>query len=199
MTETVSAPRQEVLRGPARRGSRVRSTAALLAVGLLVGVAGTWALRPLSEPPPVVRSLLDVQPAAELDAGGSLGVRGNRNPGGSRTALAWVPGERALVFVGRSRGVQRLYVRRLDARAARPIEGTDGAQVPTVSPDGQSVAFWADGVIRRVPLSGGPAAVVARTGSSPPFGMSWGPDGTLYLGHPDGRSGARHSTGPLSR
>jgi hypothetical protein len=39
---------------------------------------------------------------------------------------------------------------------ARPMIGTEGAQVPVVSPNGQWVVFWADGAIRRIPLAGGP-------------------------------------------
>ena len=43
------------------------------------------------------------------------------------------PDGQALVFVGRRDGVQQLYVRRLDAAEARPLAGTEGAQVPAVS------------------------------------------------------------------
>ncbi len=175
-------------REPARRWSRVRGAVAFLGLGLMAGAAGVWALRtPAATPSPVVRSLLDVQAADEVDAGGAV-VRDNSvpTPAGSRTALTWVPGARELVFVGRRGGAQQLFVRPLDASAARPLEGTAGAQAPTVSPDRQWVAFWADGAIRKVPLSGGPPAVVARDIACPPFGMSWGPRGELFLGHPSG-------------
>jgi TolB-like protein len=43
------------------------------------------------------------------------------------------------VFVGRRAGVQQLYLRRLDATEAKPLAGTEGAQVPAVSPDGRFV------------------------------------------------------------
>ena len=61
------------------------------------------------------------------------------------------------MFVGRRGGVQQLYVRRLDAIEARLLPNTEGAEVPTVSSDGQWVAFWARGMIKKVPIGGGPA------------------------------------------
>lgn len=88
--------------------------------------------------------------------------------------------------MGRRGAAQQLYVRGLDERDARPLPGTDDAQSPAISPDGQWVAFWADGAIRRVPLSGGPAAVVTKGLRLPPFGMTWGGSAQLYYGHPDG-------------
>ncbi|MCG6927560.1 MAG: serine/threonine-protein kinase [Acidobacteria bacterium] len=172
--------------GPTGRWRRSSVLAVALATGL-VGALGVWMIKPSPAPPAIVRSLLDVRPAAEVNAGGVAGgVLGVLTPGGSRTALAWVPGEGALLFAGRRDGVQQLYLRRLDASAAQPLAGTNGAQVPTPSPDGQWVAYWADRAVRKVLLSGGPAAVVAEAISSPPSAMSWGRDGALFLGHPDG-------------
>lgn len=68
--------------------------------------------------------------------------------------------------------------------AARPLAGTEGAAAPTVSPDGQWVAFWADRAIRKVPLSGGPAAVLVADVPCP-FGMTWGSSGQLLYGRPE--------------
>ena len=45
-----------------------------------------------------------------------------------------------------------------------------------MSPDGQSVAFSADGAIRTISLLGGPAVTVARGGAP-----DWGPDGVIYF------------------
>jgi serine/threonine-protein kinase len=170
-----------------RHGARLWLAAgavALLGVGALLGAAGARLLE-RDAPPPVVRALLDVRPAEDVNAGGTY-PQDLPTPGGSRTALDWTPDGRTLVFVGRRAGVQQLYVRRLDATEARPLAGTEGAQVPAVSPEGGWVAFWADGAIQKVPLSGGPAAVVAGDMPAPPQGMSWGDSDELFLGHPDG-------------
>jgi Tol biopolymer transport system component len=107
-------------------------------------------------------------------------------PGGSRTALTWTPDGQSLVFVGRRDGVQQLYVRRLDAAEARPLGGTEGAQVPAVSPDGQWVAFWAHGAIRKVPLGGGPVTDLASGPAGPPYGLVWDARGRMFYGRPVG-------------
>jgi Tol biopolymer transport system component len=149
-----------------------------LASSVVGGLAGWRLLAPEAPRPSVVRSLLDVRPAEELNAGGS-GADWLPTPGGSRTALAWTPDGRSLVFVGRRGGVQQLYVRALDGEEARALEGTEGALMPVVSPDGSRVAFWANGAIRTVPLAGGPAAVLTRDVWTP-LGMAWGEDGRLF-------------------
>ena len=154
----------------------------LVAVAIMGVVAGWLAGRSAPHRPlTVTRSLVDVLPADELYAYGANPVI-VFTPGGSRTALAWTPDGQALVFVGRRRGVQQIYVRRLDASEARPLAGTDGAVLPAVSPDGQWVAFWAGGAIRKIPLSGGPVDE-PRTGLRvPPRGLAWDDGGRVYFG-----------------
>jgi serine/threonine-protein kinase len=140
-----------------------------------------WLLRP---PPPrvsVARMSLDVRPAEALNAGG-VSATFLPTAGGSRTALTWTPDGQALVFVGRRGGVQQLYVRRLDAAEARPLAGTEDAQVPAVSPDGQWVAFWAGGAIRKVPLGGGPVMDLASRLALPPWGLVWDARGRVFFG-----------------
>ncbi|MGE5358106.1 MAG: protein kinase domain-containing protein [Bacteroidales bacterium] len=168
---------------------RHRTLAAIVAAGGLAlfaaGVGVMWLLRPAAPAMPVAWVSVDVRPADEVNAGGT--IPSTPTPGGSRTALAWTPDGRAIVFVGRRGGAQQLYVRRLDAAEARPLQNTEGAQVPAVSYDGQWVAFWADGAIRKVPLSGGPAMERAPAGDSPPWGLAWGADGRIFFGRDDNR------------
>jgi serine/threonine-protein kinase len=166
---------------PARR--RWALVASALAVAVVSGVVVGLVDRRVPATPrvAVVRSLLDVSPAEELNAGG-VSTTWLPTPGGSRTALAWTPDGRSVVFVGRRGGVQQLYVRDLDAEQARPLEGTEGAQVPVVAPDGRSVAFWASGAILRVALGGGPAAVLVKDVPSIPIGLASRGDGRLFYG-----------------
>ena len=177
-----------VLSGAQPRRRRWLQTALMAAgvlAGVIIGVGVMWLLGAPTPPPLPVRSSLDVRPAEEINAGGQSPTY-LPTPGGSRTALAWTPDGRALVFVGRRSGVQQLYVRRLDAAEARPLANTDGAQVPAVSLDGQWVAFWANGAIRKVPLGGGPVMDLKSGLVAPPSGLVWDARGQLFYGTWDG-------------
>jgi len=143
-----------------------------------------WLLRPPALHLSPARVSLEVRPADELNSGG-VSSGWIPTPGGSRTALTWTPDGQALVFVGRQDGVQRLYVRRLDGAEAHPIAGTEGGQVPAVSLDGQWVAFWAGGTIRKVPLDGGPAMDLASGIGSPPIGLAWDAGDRVFFGRSD--------------
>jgi hypothetical protein len=169
-----------------RRGLRTTILVASILVAAMIGAGVTWLLRPISPRAPLAGLSLNVLPAEDVNAGG-VSPSTVRTPGGSRTALTWTPDGRALVFVGRRGGVQQLYVRRLDSAEARPLPNTDGAQAPAVSADGQWVAFWADGSIRKVPLGGGPTMDLASDIASPPWGLAWDTDGRLFFGGDDGR------------
>ena len=175
--------------GTRRRPHWMRTlTLAVAAVAcILLGVFADRWLRPSVTPAsPVVRALLDVLPAEELNGGG-VAPLWIPTPGGSRTALDWMPDGRALVFVGRRRGIQQLYVRDLGRDEAHPLAGTEEAQAPAVSTDGRSVAFWAGGAIKRIPILGGPTSVLVPGLASPPRGMAWGPSGRLYYGRAEDR------------
>jgi len=66
------------------------------------------------------------------------------------------PDGRTLVFVAASSdGQPQLWVRPVDSVVSRPIAGTEGALLPFWSADSRSVAFVADGVLRRADLDGG--------------------------------------------
>jgi len=159
-----------------------------VAGGLLLFAAGSgvmWWLRPS---PQLAGLALSVSPAEELNAGGVALSPFRLTPGGTGTVFAWRSDGQALVFVGRQGGVQRLYVRRLDTAEARPLPNTEGAQVPSVSADGQWVAFWADGAIRKVPLAGGPVmGLVSGMVRPAPRGLVWDSRGRLFFGGGDGR------------
>jgi serine/threonine-protein kinase len=133
----------------------------------------------------VVHAMLDVAPADEM-YGGPARREISMTVGGSHTALSWTPDGRALVFAGVRNGVQQLSFRRLDDGRSQPIAGTEGAYMPVVSSDGQWIAFWSAGAIKKVPLMGGAATVLVSNAPLMPMGMSWNAAGLLYSG-PDGR------------
>ena len=185
-TSSASSPAISGIQPRRRRAPRMALLAAGVLAGAMIGAGVMWLLRPVPARSTVVRSTLEVLPAEVLNAGG-VGLTDIPTPGGSRTALTWTPDGQALVFVGRRGGVQQLYVRRLDAAEARPLAGTEGAQVPAASPDGQWVAFWAASVIRKVPLGGGPVTEMASGVATPPQGMAWDAHGRVLFGRDDGR------------
>jgi len=129
--------------------------AGLVVLAALAGVAVGRGLAPRPPEPMVVRSLLDLRPAEALIGPHALErTVGLGRP--SRTAIALSLDGRRLAFVARQGDRQQLYVRALDEDQARPLSGTEGADNPFFSPDGQALGFWSGGAIRRVALDGGP-------------------------------------------
>ncbi|HXT50928.1 MAG TPA: winged helix-turn-helix domain-containing protein, partial [Thermoanaerobaculia bacterium] len=98
--------------------------------------------------------------------------------------LAVSPDGRRIVFVAFDAKVpvdkdtKTLFVRELDSLTSRQLPGTKGAYAPFFSPDGRSVAYFADRQLWRVALSGGlPVALVPALGE----GASWGDDDTIVF------------------
>jgi hypothetical protein len=52
---------------------------------------------------------------------------------------------------------KRLWIRPLNSLDARPIAGTDDADLPFWSPDEEHLAFFAQGKLKKVAVTGGPA------------------------------------------
>jgi Tol biopolymer transport system component len=104
------------------------------------------------------------QPLAGLDIG---------------SALALSPDGTHLVYAARQGGVQQLYVRPLGALEAIPIPGTEGAVQPFFSPDGQWLGFFADGKLKKIPVSGGEALSLGD--ATDPRGGSWNSKGMIIF------------------
>jgi len=97
----------------------------------------------------------------------------------SNVALA--PDGTALVYVAREKGQNRLYIHNMTEEfTPKAIEGTEGGRNPFFSADGESIAFFAENMLKRVSLKSGTVAdivaveVVSRGGA-------WGPDDTIYF------------------
>ncbi len=161
-----------------RTGLLATAVVSVVTAGIVLGVAVGLRLHGTPSTGAVTRLSLDVRPADEVTAGGDFAPW----VGGSRTAMEWTPDGTAILFLGRRRNVQQIYVRRLDATEARPLAGTEGAMLFAISPDSQSVAFWEgkDRTIKKVALAGGPALSVTSY-MYRPVGLAWDSHGTLYL------------------
>ena len=94
--------------------------------------------------------------------------------------LALSPDGRRLVYAARGDDIAQLYLRDLDAFEAKPIAGTEGAQYPFFSPDGEWVAFFADRNLKRVSIRGGSPVVIC---DAPVLGRggTWSAEGTIVF------------------
>src|SRR5262249_15439244 len=79
-----------------------------------------------------------------------------------------------LAFTAREPGgADVLWIRALGDPKAELLKGTEGAQLPFWSPDGQSVGFFANGELKRISITGGPPQALAPTAVEV-RGASWG-------------------------
>jgi serine/threonine-protein kinase len=148
-------------------GERRPRRPALLAAVAVALIAGTWLggqFWPRAEP--VARQLQLSIPINQIAT--------------SDQAIAITPDGRSLIYA--SSDPRQLYHRPLGQPHSIPIPGTEGGQHPVSSPDGQWVAFVADGALKKVQLSGGTPQTLLQF-DSPRAGLegaTWSTDGTIY-------------------
>ena len=96
------------------------------------------------------------------------------------------PDGKHVAFVAQEQqGTNRVYVRTLDNRDAKPVPGTENATYPFWSPDSKSLGFYSSGILRRVSLEGGPVLDICSVVRF--RGGSWGPQGIIFT--PDTTAG----------
>jgi serine/threonine-protein kinase len=147
---------------PRRRASLLFAGVAAVAA-VLVGFA-VWELKPTpsAPPPPVTRFTILLPPDQEL-SGVALSRDGRE--------LAYV--------AATSGGKPQLFVRPIDAVDARAIPGTEGARGPIFSPDGESIAFFASGSLKRAAIKGGDVQLIGPTARAFDAEASWGERGAI--------------------
>ena len=131
----------------------------VVAMGLIAAAAGFgwWYATPRAVERPLVR--LDVDLGPEVSLGSFVGADVIISPDGAR-----------LVFASKS----RLFTRRLNQLKSTELAGTEGAAAPFFSPDGQWVAFFTGGKLKKISVDGG--AAVALCDAPDPRGGTWGED-----------------------
>jgi eukaryotic-like serine/threonine-protein kinase len=79
---------------------------------------------------------------------------------GFQPMAALSPDGRTIVYRARRNGVVQLFRRHLHALEPEPIPGTENGTAPFFSPDGRTLAFDSDGVLKRVSMAGGQPVVI---------------------------------------
>jgi eukaryotic-like serine/threonine-protein kinase len=96
------------------------------------------------------------------------------------TSVALSPDGTKLVYVLDNGGRSRMVLRELASGTIRALPGTGGAMMPFWAPNSRSIAFFAEGHLRRIDLAGGPARDIAAAPGGR-NGGSWGAKGTIVF------------------
>ena len=135
---------------------------------LLIGAGWAWmSLHRATTARPVMRFSI------ELPVGDALGGTWYWYP-----SVAISDDGSQIAYVGHRGGESQIYVRGTGEMTARAVPGTEGADMPFFSSDGQWLGIYSGGMIKKVPLAGGPTVTIARTAFK---GGTWGPDDTIYF------------------
>ena len=163
-TTSVTRARGGAVPGSALRPGRTAWIAAGIGVvGLGVGIWGGLAARAAARQPASRHYVL---------FGDSVG------PNLAASSFALSPDGAALVFKQQNPPYELWLKREGDLDPVR-IPGTDRAQNPVFSPDGRSVAFIADGRVKRADLTGGAPVTLADSAAGGYGGVAWMDDNTL--------------------
>src|SRR5262249_9580020 len=100
-------------------------------------------------------------------------------PGPFAPQLAISPDGQKLAFVAVAEGKTSLWVRPLDSFLAQRLDRTEGAAFPFWSPDGQFVAFFSEGRLKKIAVSGGsPQSLSDAPGGE---GGAWSREGIVVF------------------
>jgi Tol biopolymer transport system component len=140
-----------------------------VAAGFGVALVSALVLSPLwhAAPVPAPRKLL-----AFIGADASLPIEL-----GASAILS--PDGTVLAFAAQQADQTRLFVRKLDQLQATALSGTEGATSPFFSPDGQWIAFFAGGKLKRVSVTGGASIILCDAPNN--RGGTWADDGTIVF------------------
>jgi eukaryotic-like serine/threonine-protein kinase len=130
---------------PAPDRWRPATIAGLIAAAVLIVLGGMWAWMARRPEPDQRVARVNVAFPPEQAPAPSL----NSHP-----IVALAPDGERFVYVGGAPGSTRLFLREMNRFDAIPLPGTEGAHGPFFSPDGNWVAFFAQGNLKKMRVTG---------------------------------------------
>jgi serine/threonine-protein kinase len=149
-----------------RRAAFSLAAAAAVIAAAVVGGAVWMMLRPTLAPPAPVARLAMTLPDDQRF--GSL----------ETPLLAVSPNGRMVAYVAVASGREQLHVRAIDSVESKALAGTDQAVNPFFSPDGQWIAYFAQGKLKKVSVATGTTQTLCDAPN--PRGGSWA-GSTIYF------------------
>ena len=150
--------------GAAKRPGWRRAIPAALVVVAVAVLSGlvVWRVAIPDSVTRTTRFIVPVEGSHEMEAG-------------EVSHLAVSPDGRVLAYVAQG----QLFLRPLDRLEAIALEGTQGAEPPFFSPDGQWIGFTQDNTLKRTSVEGGAVIQVRGTKAAGYAEASWGEDGNI--------------------
>ena len=84
-----------------------------------------------------------------------------------------------LAYTELSDNSTRLVLRMMDQLDPKPVTGADEGVAPGFSPDGQWIAYFSGGKLKKIPVAGGTPITIC---DAVPGNLSWGDDDTIVFG-----------------
>jgi serine/threonine-protein kinase len=183
LNDPTRAPTIAVHAAPRLRKSHWRTTAMIAAATLVAGTAlGALLTRQSAVANPGAVRVLMALP----DSGGVWPL--------DNSSIAISPDGRRIAYVGPSKTGHMLWMREMNDFEGKPLGGTEGAQAPFFSPNGEFIAFFGEGgnqaKLLVTPVTGGMIRTVVADSASA-FGGSWARDGNIYFTFASGGGIAR--------
>jgi hypothetical protein len=161
--DEAQTPDGSVAAPPRSRSERLAWASITALLGVAVLTFAMWSRRPITGPPEVRFDITTPEVAGPLFL----------------SSVALSPDGRQILFVANSDGQPHVWLRAINSVAARPLAGTGGAVFPFWSPDGRSLAFYADGLLKRLDLDGGLVRTLAK--ATVGVGATWNRDGVVLF------------------
>jgi serine/threonine protein kinase len=142
-------------------------TFSIIISAFLIGFFISYYLEPTSEPLPTIKASINLPKKIKYmdDLGGNLAI----SPDGKLLAFSGID----------STSRTKLWIRKLNSNESKILPGTDKARYPFWSKDSRSIAFFADGELKKINAAGGPVLSLAPT----PFGRggAWSNKGVIIF------------------